>query len=140
MSLERACVNCERCYHLANLAIQDDRIVKFESAINVGNESTEEKIARINALKLDSRVRRVACYEDNTVYTARNEAMGALEEVIGRCESIATALNPNNFSREYASTYAPLAEKALRACRTCDYSSPKIVETVENLSQLKESD
>ena len=101
MSLERACVNCERCYNLASIEIKN---------------FPENYALRI--------------YQDDQTYIIRNEAMRALEKVI------------DNTNREMAMLYhekneenpAVIAQKALQACSLCDYTSPKIVETVENLS------
>ena len=91
MSLERAYVNCERCFAIAGAFL----------------EPTEEE-----------RVKRA--YRDKDVSQARNEAMRALEE---EKREIADSTNSN--------LYVEIAQEALKACRGCDYSSPRICETIK---------
>ena len=96
MSIERACVNCERCYHLA------EKIMDFVP------------------------------YDNDQMYAARNEAMKSLETVsVGYNEAV-------SLTERKDTNDSIIAKKALQACRSCDYSAPKIVETVENLSKEKE--
>ncbi|MEK6843889.1 MAG: hypothetical protein AABX83_00525 [Nanoarchaeota archaeon] len=62
-------------------------------------------------------------YSDERLYSARNEAMIALEHVADKIPLNKDGINLN-----------ALANSALQACLSCDYSSPKIVEVVENLT------
>ena len=129
MSLERACVNCERCYALADADINDCSEVRSESNVRSIGESEQEKESRIEAVKANPATRRNAVYGNDQVYTARNEAMKALWGII---------IHQNyrgDFMQDGDSTDVAITQKALEACRQCDYSSPKIVELVENLSK-----
>ena len=99
MSLQRACVNCERCYNLA---------------------------------QIDAKTRYTNLYDNDLLYEARNEAMKALEHV--------TDTIPFSQAKEMNPSPGVIAFKALQACSLCDYSSPKIVETVENLSNPKKKE
>lgn len=84
MSLERAAVNCQRCFKIAS-----DR--------KESNSDKDLPLARIY---------------DNDLWTARNEAMRALEHCIEH--STASEMSDLN--------------NVLKACADCDYSSPKIDE------------
>lgn len=104
MSLERACVNCERCFYLAN-------------SITLRWDSIERKHK--------SEVKK-ELYENDQVYQARNEAMKALEDVDNKLYlEMALAGSP-------VSGYDPnKVDKALKACGSCTYDEPRIVEVVK---------
>jgi hypothetical protein len=100
MSLERAEVNCERCYELA------------------------ESLIRINGL-VGREYLKPILLTDNDIYAARNEDMKALEyeKKLYLDEVAAIGAGMNQIKSD-------LASEALSACRNCDYSSPKIVDTI----------
>ena len=129
MSIERACVNCERCYELADYAIRNCKATV--GGMGTTGESDEQRESRIEAVIADPKVRKDAVYGDDQIYAARNEAMKALERVnISYNEAV-------SLTERKDTNDSIIAKKALLACRSCDYSAPKIVETVENLSQKK---
>lgn len=137
MSLERACVNCERCYHLTTLIRRDIHDELYETRISIwDNKHKGEKFYEISEEEKGEVGREVdrvlpgivymKVYENDQIYIARNEAMRALE----------TAINTDNqkYDSSKKVTIPLIAFKALENCRHCDYLSPKIVKTIENLS------
>lgn len=161
MSLERACVNCERCYELANelIAIKNTRV---EGDLNDDYIDYADKIL-IDKYRKDTKdwnadkwhdikgkiklsimknpaFRKKQVYENDQVYAVRNEAMKALENVVDISTTWARYRTVEGDIMDYygARTGGPTAEEALKTCQSCDYSAPKIVQTVENLSKLKE--
>lgn len=89
MSLERAFVNCRRCYTLASQIAKD----WASSAHPPASETIPREQARSEPL-----------------WTARNEAMRALEQEITKT---------SHYDYETASA-------ALKACVTCTYKAPMI--------------
>jgi len=81
MSLQRAVVNCHRCYNIA----RDDK--------------NKEGYQRLR---------------DDQLYTARNEALRALERVVEK--------GPE--------AQGKIAEIALTECKICDYKAPRILNAV----------
>ena len=99
MSLQRACVNCERCYALVTYA--DNTMAR-----NIDPTSI--------------------MYTRPEIYRARNEAMKALEEIM-----MLNAVNGGHSNMVESSNSDCLAEKALKACRSCSYEEPRIVKVIE---------
>ena len=87
MSKQRAIVNCMRCSEL------------LEDILKTSKDSPNRKHRILNS---------------SQIYTARNDAMKALEEY------------HKNEPKDTDSV------KALNACMNCDYKSPKIVEILKN--------
>ena len=78
-----------------------------------------------NAVK-DPSFRKRTCYSDDQVYAARNGAMRALEAAevdARRCQEI--------FGEKAGIPGLSAVGRALVACESCDYSSPRIAEVVE---------
>lgn len=141
MSLERACVNCERCWFLANLVRRETRADVYSVKLGGLDEEYTKKGQKIpnDILKIAGEttdeehviltIQRI--YSNDQIYAARNEAMRALERVTD-------TTNPDMaimYHRANEKNPSIITNEALKACRTCDYSSPRIVETIENLSQ-----
>ena len=123
MSLERACVNCERCYHLASFSISDSVNSLVDPETGEITKQIEDSFGTSDLMEVrkNPNFRKINVYTNDQVYIARNEAMKALEAV---------------FSLIAQDSYFQLgthedAVHALKACRSCDYSAPKIVETIE---------
>ena len=165
MSLERACVNCERCFALVN-KVRDDlsaqmRSKNFEKISEevkhkkydltcyteklgreregtIEYEDLVETIDKINTecnylfksaeVNPELRERSVAheTYHNDQVYAARNEAMKALEAVFPLKDQ--GYLQHSETAEDVGVNIVAL--HALKACRSCDYSAPKIVETI----------
>jgi len=97
MSLERACINCNRCYTLAKKYIHDG----YDPQDNVTT--------------------------DDYIMATRNEAMKALEDE----QKVSLNVVSTQKGIPLDMTGWPIATKALRICLGCDYSSPKIAETID---------
>jgi len=102
MSLQRAQVNCDRCYTLANSILS----------------STEDK-------------KQLVHFRDDQIYSARNEAMRALEEETNSLLRL-RAFYPDD-SQGFADNEIAcvFVRECLDACVNCDYSCPKIVRLIE---------
>lgn len=100
MTIQRAAINCKRCYNLAYHVNFGDCM---GSELKFGLSSEE-------------------------IFTARNEAMKALENQVINCKVYG----------ESSSSHAIEAQKMLDVCMDCDYSSPKIKELVTKLLKDKE--
>ncbi|MCX6748228.1 MAG: hypothetical protein NT076_01340 [Candidatus Pacearchaeota archaeon] len=89
MSFERAAVNCRRCYQLAVIIREDAQKLAATPPARVVIPKEQNK--------------------SDSLYSARNEAMKAIEDLLetGNCTP---------------------AEAALAACEGCDYSVAKISE------------
>jgi hypothetical protein len=101
-----------RCYGLAEY---------IKNSNNTGNEDN-----RNNFLNSDP------------IYTARNEAMKALEDYIknARMESISLSDSTGRLPKDLIKSYdgaVTSASKCLDACVACDYSKPAIKELVEKI-------
>ncbi len=98
MSFQRACVNCERCYGLANYIIDEPK--------NKGSEDSKNNLLNSDLL-----------------YSARNEAMKALENIGGN------------------ELFADEATHGLDACVACDFSKPAIKLYIhENVSKKEKAE
>ena len=109
MSLQRAYINCQRCYELVK-----------PHANQPHSEADKEAVIREMA-------------EDDQLYEARNETMKALETVVQRIDCM---LPPNSeisdpdlrsnihHERSQASSF-------LDACKGCDYKSPTIADLLD---------
>ena len=110
MSIQIAKVNCERCYNLA----QDEIIIsdyqgedgKIKQEVNIGATSSYR-------------------FRNDSLYTARNEAMKALDSIARYCESRYGELGVS-----LEQTAHQMALSALSVCSDCDYSAPMIVNTI----------
>ena len=110
MSLERAYVNCLRCYQLAKPYINEI----------VGGPDNNISV-------------RADLAEDDKIYTARNDAMKALEAVVSGFdmrESIGN-ISEIKMSDEAMFTRAG-ASQSLEACKGCIYYSPAIVDLLDS--------
>ena len=77
MSYERACINCERCYNLAQHHIKDN------------NSFQDEEVRESQALSYILR--------DSILYEARNQAMMAIEQTVARQGSADQVLHACRF-------------------------------------------
>ncbi len=68
---------------------------------------------------------------DDQVYTARNEAMRALEHVLDITATEQDLSPTRSIAQEI------LANKGLEACMNCDYSQPKIADLVKPKDNTK---
>lgn len=94
MSFQRAYVNCMRCYGLAETFV-DQRLHQEKGSVN--------KTLAFNRLHSD------------TLYSARNEAMKALE----KCGDSGSFVNE--------------ATESLDACVACDFSKPAIKDFIDKI-------
>jgi hypothetical protein len=91
MSIQRAYVNCERCYKIAE---------------RKGYKNFNESI------------------EDDQLFTARNEAMKALEETIITFHEYPQVFGKEKFFADMSIVHA------LITCKSCNYSKPEIKEII----------
>jgi hypothetical protein len=96
MSIQRAKVNCERCYELAYRYLSEPKAK--------------------------------ARFKNNSLYSARNEAMRALEDERDRVRGFRKAGLTDGRMNELCGMEVSL-DVALDSCMNCDYSSTKIVDS-----------
>lgn len=107
MSLERAYINCKRCYGITQIIFEDAK-----------TSYSDDEIRREETKKI--------ILTDGSLYTTRNEALRALEET---CNAASVSADRLGISAE--GTQMPTAIEALKACTICDYSEPNIANIVE---------
>lgn len=148
MSLPRACVNCERCFNLASEVINENlksitdhsdvETLELLTSRYLPEESLPENSRKLVEYSVELRESLADNQEyindailqserGKEVYTARNEAMKALESEQALAVSDTTMLvhpelRADNFS---------LVQRALQVCRSCSYDEPRIVKVVE---------
>lgn len=97
-------------------------------------EQVSKIYSSVDKLEFDSGYRLDVNLNNDQVYAAKNEAMRALENIIDVSTTWArfrTGAGDDIMKYYGVYTGGPNAEKALQACRNCDYSSPKIAEVVK---------
>jgi hypothetical protein len=110
MSLQRAYINCQRCYGLVK-----------PHANQMHSEADKEAIIR-------------EMNEDDQLYTARNETMKALETVVSNFDlrdSIEHNVNARRNISDEAMCERSQASSLLDACKGCDYKSPTIADLLD---------
>ena len=123
-SLPRAYVNCKRCYALAEIA--HDEIVARHG------EDVSEKTERDEL------------FQNDQLYNARNESMKALEETLEKANSMVEKFEEQYTKKQIEESkvlnkiYEDSIVKsvkfahALISCAGCDYSQPKIANSMKN--------
>ena len=104
MSLERAYINCQRCYEIAKPHM--DQLHQY----NDEEEVTREMV------------------ENDQLYVARNDAMKALETIVNHIDNMPLELRNSDFNKYGIGNKRALASNSLEACKGCDYKSPAIID------------